>query len=99
MKLSESLQKAAEAVVGVDVKGTAPGASISDYKTSAIPKAKFLSADDKPSSTKAEWGEFEKAVADPIVEIDAYYRKAFRGRTAQMLAVRHSREFVSTRSR
>ena len=39
-------------------------------------------------SNKTEWDDFEKAVADPNVDIDAYYRKAFRGRTASMLAVR-----------
>lgn len=39
-------------------------------------------------STQAEWDAFEAAVADPEVNIDAYYRRAFRGRTGDMLAVR-----------
>lgn len=38
-------------------------------------------------SSKTEWDAFEKALADPNVEIDGYYRKAFRGRTADMLRV------------
>ena len=40
------------------------------------------------SSTQAEWDAFEAAVADPEVNIDAYYRKAFRGRTSDMIAVK-----------
>lgn len=39
-------------------------------------------------SNADEWKAFEKAVADPLTEIDAYYRKTFRGRTGSMLAVR-----------
>ncbi len=41
-------------------------------------------------STQAEWDAFEKAVADPAIDIDAFYRKAFRGRGDQMMQVRKS---------
>lgn len=41
-------------------------------------------------STEKEWADFEKAVADPSVEIDRYYRTNFRGRTPQMSAVRRT---------
>lgn len=41
-------------------------------------------------SSKTEWDAFEKALADPNVSIDSYYRTAFRGRTADMIAVRRS---------
>lgn len=40
-----------------------------------------------PSSQK-EWDDFEKAIAEPNVDIDAYYRKAFRVRTGEMIPVR-----------
>lgn len=39
-------------------------------------------------SSKKEWDAFEAAVADPNINIDSYYRKAFRGRTPEMIAVR-----------
>lgn len=39
-------------------------------------------------SNAGEWTAFEKAVADPLINIDSYYRTAFRGRTGSMLAVR-----------
>ncbi len=41
-------------------------------------------------SNADEWKAFEKAVADPDTSVDAYYRKAFRGRAGSMLAVRKS---------
>ncbi len=41
-----------------------------------------------PSNAK-EWADFEAAVADPKVDIDAYYRKMARGRTAEMQPVKH----------
>ncbi len=40
-------------------------------------------------SNDDEWATFEKAVADPLTDIDAHYRKAFRGRTPDMIAVKH----------
>ena len=40
-----------------------------------------------PSSQK-EWDDFEKAIADPNVDIDSYYRKMARGRTGEMVQVR-----------
>ncbi len=58
-----------------------------DPKTSLFYIAFAKSTWAMPSSKK-EWDDFEKAVADPNVDTDAYYRKAFRGRTASMLAVR-----------
>lgn len=45
-------------------------------------------------SSKAEWDGVEKAIADPNVDFDAYYRKTFRGRTAQMLPVKRAAEAV-----
>lgn len=58
LKLSESLQKAAESVVGVDVKGTAPGASKADDKTNTKVKLAWESDVDIGSkSTKADWAE------------------------------------------
>ncbi len=39
-------------------------------------------------SNADQWKAFEKAVADPDTNIDSYYRKAFRGRVPDMLAVR-----------
>lgn len=40
-----------------------------------------------PSAAEV-WTAFEKAVADPNVNIDSYYRTTFKGRTADMIAVR-----------
>ncbi len=42
------------------------------------------------TATAQEWETFEKAVADPLTEIDVHYRKAFRGRGADMVPVRKS---------
>ena len=58
LKFSESLQKAAEAVVGVDVKGTAPGASKADDKTATKTRLLMMGDQDSgPRSTKAEFAE------------------------------------------
>lgn len=39
-------------------------------------------------ATAEEWATFEKAVADPLTNVDTHYRKAFRGRGADMMPVR-----------
>ncbi len=39
-------------------------------------------------STAEVWKTFEKAVADPLTNIDSHYRTAFRGRTADMIPVK-----------
>lgn len=46
-------------------------------------------------STQEVWNDFEKAIADPDVDIDSYYRKAFRGRTGDMIAVRRAPEVTA----
>lgn len=57
LRFSESLQKAAESVVGVDVKGTAPGASKANDRTATRIKLQFEGTDSRPRSTGADFAE------------------------------------------
>lgn len=70
LKLSESLQKAAESVVGVDVKGTAPGASKADDKLNSKIKLQYEGADSRPASSKAEWAERSFAENDMHLAVE-----------------------------
>jgi tetratricopeptide (TPR) repeat protein len=71
LKLSESLQKAAESVVGVDVKGTAPGASKADDKLNTKAKLVFEGADTpRIASSKAEWAEKSFAENDMHLAVE-----------------------------
>ena len=64
LRFSQSLQKAAEAVVGVDVKGTAPGASKADEKTGRKLALGFMGEDTEQLSSRADFAEASLARND-----------------------------------
>ncbi len=57
LKLTRAVQKASEAVVGVDAKGTVPGAGKASDKLGQKKRAIFVDTDEKPKSSEADFAE------------------------------------------